>query len=49
MGIRESYADLVRIQPMHRAFLTDETRMGRLSSPAWQALLVQYSRCLAKR
>lgn len=48
LGIRESYADLVRIQPMHRAFLTDETRVGRLSSSAWQALLVQYSRCLAR-
>lgn len=49
LGIRESYADLVRVQPMNRAFLTDETRIGRLSPPAWQALLVQYGRCLAKR
>lgn len=49
LGIRESYADLSQVQPMHTRFLSDDARVGRLSATAWQALLVQYSRCLAKR
>ena len=49
LGIRKSYADLSQVQPMHTGFLSDDAKVGRLSTTAWQALLVQYSRCLAKR
>lgn len=45
-GLRESYADLSRVQPMDTGFLTDEVKVGRLSTAFWRALLVQYSHCL---
>lgn len=49
LGLRQSYADLSQVQPMHTRFLSDDAKVGRLSATAWQALLVQYSRCLARR
>jgi len=49
LDIRESYADLGQVQPMHTGFLTDDTKVGRLSLAFWRAMLVQYSRCLTGR
>jgi hypothetical protein len=49
LDIRESYADLIRVQPMHTGFLTDDLKVGRLSPMSWRALLVQYGHCLAGR
>ncbi len=49
LDIRESYADLSQIQPMNTGFLTDDTKVGRLSPTFWRAMLVQYSRCLTGR
>ncbi len=49
LGIRKSYADLSQVQPMNTRFLSDDAKVGRLSATAWQAVLVKYSRCLAKR
>jgi hypothetical protein len=49
LGIRESYADLSKTQPMHTGFLTDDAKVGRLSPSFWRAMLVQYSHCLGCR
>ncbi len=49
LGIRESYADLGKVQPMHADFLSDDAKVGRLSPTFWRALLVQYGHCLAGR
>ena len=46
-GIRDSYADLSRIQPMDAEFLTEKAKVGKLSSVVRRALLVQYGHCLA--